>query len=87
MCVCVGAYRSVEAVAVVVQLSCLFKKIELDPVVEPGHFSLFDFTCNTDTLDLYSKFKYKYFFFFFTVICLTCEDVFKSTGVQHVVVA
>lgn len=38
----VDAYRPVEAVAVVVQLSALLKKIKLDPVVETRHLSSLD---------------------------------------------
>lgn len=44
----VDAYRPIEAVAVVVQLSSFFKKIKLDPVVEPGHLSSLDLSYHTE---------------------------------------
>lgn len=36
------AYRPIETVAVVVQLSSFFQKIKLDPVVETRHFPSLD---------------------------------------------
>lgn len=89
--VCVGyAYRPIEAVAVVVQLSAFLQKVKLDPVVEPRHFSSLDLTCHRMCFLIIMKtlFGAKHLCFLEEMCTvLTCKDVFKAAGVLLVVVA